>query len=1209
MDEINFDIMRYELDDEGYLLYVFFGCASGNCTGYEGSIPEGYETIEEWYEDNHESLNAWKIVNGNLVLDSARETELQERYEQEQLDNSCVTHKELYGLQKEIDDIQDVNNSQYTEARAEGKVIIVDNVKKVYPRIKITNIDIYSNDKVDLIVSGKNILPNEASTKTISDVTFTQNEDRSIALNGTSTNDIEYDIAGTNSNVSSIFVFKKGYDYYLSSSGYQVKMYNYDGVDRNEIYSGNGGSINFTDDKPVTHIVLSIPSNTTFEETTIYLQLEIGSSATEYEPYKSNKATIEFGEYREEGLFPSDTLFPSDDLFPKGTTIGYILIENGTAYIQVNENEEIYDVPKTHLFDGYNVVYTMQDTYIEMDYCINNLKLEGTITKNNNFKVLEDGSIEAHNGTFSGTITSNSGEIAGFKIKKDEISYDIVPKANYTEEDVTKVSNYLMGTGTLTDEELEKYDVNEDGRVTLPDLMFINTMVVYKITQETPGSFKIVSPADALKLLTGEVGFFTGDGKLFSGFTSTKMTAPEGDFTRLYADEMYFDTDGNYKSVKEYIQEMGGGSTEGTTDYNLLDNIPSINSVKLTGNKSLTDLGIQAKGDYATKSSIPTKTSQLSNDSGFITTIPSEYVTETELGNKGYLTSIPDEYVTDSELSAKGYLTSIPSEYKTKTQNDSLYQAKGNYLTSIPSEYITETELNSAISGKANTSAIPTKTSQLTNDSGYLTDIPTEYITETELTAKGYLTSVPSTYKTKAENDTLYQPKGSYLTSVPSEYVTETELSSKGYLTEIPSEYITESELNAKKYLTSIPSEYVTETELTNKGYLTSIPSEYVTDGELNAKGYLTSVPAGYATETYVKNAIADAELAGGDVDLSGYATKDDLNSKVDKVTGKSLIADSEITRLASVTNYNDTAIKADISKKANTSDLSKVATSGSYNDLSNKPTIPTVNNGTLTIQKNGTTVKTFTANSSSNVTANITVPTKTSDLTNDSGFLTEHQDISNLATKSELHSHSNKTILDGITQAKINSWDGKSEFSGSYNDLTNKPTIPSKTSQLTNDSGYLTSVPSEYVTESELSAKGYLTSVPSNYVVEENLLNLIYPVGSIYMSVNNTNPEILFGGKWEQIKDKFLLSAGNTYTAGSTGGEATHTLTWNEMPRHQHSTGYVGTDLYSVSQSGSNWVVVTTRGDAVYTGNSGNDQPHNNMPPYLTVYVWQRTE
>lgn len=70
-------------------------------------------------------------------------------------------------------------------------------------------------------------------------------------------------------------------------------------------------------------------------------------------------------------------------------------------------------------------------------------------------------------------------------------------------------------------------------------------------------------------------------------------------------------------------------------------------------------------------------------------------------------------------------------------------------------------------------------------------------------------------------------------------------------------------------------------------------------------------------------------------------------------------------------------------------SDLKTVAFTGDYNDLSNTPTIPTVNNGTLTIQKNGTTVQTFTANQSANVTANITVPTKTSDLTNDSGFVT----------------------------------------------------------------------------------------------------------------------------------------------------------------------------------------------------------------------------
>jgi len=75
-----------------------------------------------------------------------------------------------------------------------------------------------------------------------------------------------------------------------------------------------------------------------------------------------------------------------------------------------------------------------------------------------------------------------------------------------------------------------------------------------------------------------------------------------------------------------------------------------------------------------------------------------------------------------------------------------------------------------------------------------------------------------------------------------------------------------------------------------------------------------------------------------------------------------------------------------------NTPSFATVATSGSYTDLDNKPTIPTVNNATLTIQKNGTQVATFTANASSNVTANITIPTTVSSFTNDAGYITADQ-------------------------------------------------------------------------------------------------------------------------------------------------------------------------------------------------------------------------
>lgn len=92
----------------------------------------------------------------------------------------------------------------------------------------------------------------------------------------------------------------------------------------------------------------------------------------------------------------------------------------------------------------------------------------------------------------------------------------------------------------------------------------------------------------------------------------------------------------------------------------------------------------------------------------------------------------------------------------------------------------------------------------------------------------------------------------------------------------------------------------------------------------------------------------------------------------------------------------DQTDLNTALGAKANSADLATVATSGSYNDLTNKPTIPTVNNATLTIQKNSTNVATFTANASSNVTANISVPTATSDLTNDSGFITSITKITN---------------------------------------------------------------------------------------------------------------------------------------------------------------------------------------------------------------------
>lgn len=130
-------------------------------------------------------------------------------------------------------------------------------------------------------------------------------------------------------------------------------------------------------------------------------------------------------------------------------------------------------------------------------------------------------------------------------------------------------------------------------------------------------------------------------------------------------------------------------------------------------------------------------------------------------------------------------------------------------------------------------------------------------------------------------------------------------------------------------------------------------------------------------------------------------------------------------------------------------------------------------------------------------------------------------------------------------------------------------------------------------------------------------IFDAIYPVGSIYMSVANINPAAVFGGTWERITGRFLLAAtdngnsGASQAAGNTGGEATHLLTAAEsgLPSHHHTVQY-----RNLFQSGSARAGVYQSGtaDGIWnTSNAGGTNAsaaHNNMPPYLSVYVWKRT-
>ena len=129
---------------------------------------------------------------------------------------------------------------------------------------------------------------------------------------------------------------------------------------------------------------------------------------------------------------------------------------------------------------------------------------------------------------------------------------------------------------------------------------------------------------------------------------------------------------------------------------------------------------------------------------------------------------------------------------------------------------------------------------------------------------------------------------------------------------------------------------------------------------------------------------------------------------------------------------------------------------------------------------------------------------------------------------------------------------------------------------------------------------------------LKKQIINIdnIYPVDSIYLSMSNTNPGEIFGGTWEQIKDRFLLAAGDDKTGGKTGGEETHTLTIDEIPSHNHeikATYTASTPVRTKIYRGGQTDDMITVSDAVQ--NTGGGQPHNNMPPYLVVYMWRRVK
>ncbi|EHI69922.1 hypothetical protein STRIC_1424 [Streptococcus ictaluri 707-05] len=129
------------------------------------------------------------------------------------------------------------------------------------------------------------------------------------------------------------------------------------------------------------------------------------------------------------------------------------------------------------------------------------------------------------------------------------------------------------------------------------------------------------------------------------------------------------------------------------------------------------------------------------------------------------------------------------------------------------------------------------------------------------------------------------------------------------------------------------------------------------------------------------------------------------------------------------------------------------------------------------------------------------------------------------------------------------------------------------------------------------------------------DILNMVYPVGAIYMSTSSANPSTFIGGTWQRYaQGRTIVGVSENESefsyVGKTGGAKTHTLITSEMPSHTHGIGSGNKFVGNGTGEGGAGLSATSNSYAVYsnTASAGGGQPHNNLQPYITTYIWLRT-
>ncbi len=459
--------MRYKLDVDGYVVSVAFGCYLNGSAEYEGEVPCGYNSLDDWA--TYSCIQAYYLdSNGNLVLDLDRLAECRRKEAQEKVDNAPLLRKDLYGSEAVLD-------SQYLKATANGELFELEDIQTIAPKVELAGIQPYDYKKLHIFTQGKNLLPHDAITEEIHGARFTRHADGSISMEGSPTENGEYTIAGSSTNTIPLFALKKNQPYYvnLAPSGIYYEFRYFDGETEQQKYVGMSGVINLDESIEVTHVVLKTDSRDDGYSFKFYPQIEWGANFTGYEEHKRKVFEIDFSEFVvEKGLYPSDNLFPSNTLYPNDerywtvTDIESITVENGIVTAVIDGAEVVIGYGNVGLFSDYNTIYTSKDSvgmvmeYSTNVYDVDSLEfLQGKETTTKKFKILDDGSIEAHNGYFSGKIEADEGYFKGeivsssatitggsFKVNKSDFDFDVF---------TLESNDYLVN---FTSNELEVFD-------------------------------------------------------------------------------------------------------------------------------------------------------------------------------------------------------------------------------------------------------------------------------------------------------------------------------------------------------------------------------------------------------------------------------------------------------------------------------------------------------------------------------------------------------------------------------------------------------------------------------------------------------------------------------------------------------------------------------------------------------------------------------